>query len=125
MNKTNYSNVELVKDAITHRRSVRVFKDDPIPEGVLDDLITAAKSAPSGSNWQNQRYLVVTDPEEILQIGRIRFVWPYKAASQSKVKKTHLGGILGHGTALILVFADAARNDARGNGEYYIWVFSH
>lgn len=121
MNKTNYSNVELVKDAITHRRSVRVFKDDPIPEGVLDDLITAAKSAPSGSNWQNQRYLVVTDPEEILQIGRIRFVWPYKAASQSKVKKTHLGGILGHGTALILVFADAARNDARGNGEYYIW----
>jgi hypothetical protein len=63
----------------------------------------------------------VTNPEEIVRIGGIRFVWPYKAASQSKVRKTHLGGILGHGTALILVFADAARNDARGNGEYYIW----
>lgn len=121
MNNNNYSKIESVRDAMTHRRSVRVFKNDPIPEDVLDDLITAAKSAPSGSNWQNQRYLVVTNPEEIVRIGAVRFVWPYKAANQSKVKKSHLGGILGHGTALILVFADAARNDARGNGEYYIW----
>lgn len=110
-----------MRDALVCRRSVRVFRDDPIPESILDDLITAAKFAPSGSNWQNQRYLVVTDREEILRIGGVRFVWPYKAASQSKVKKNHIGGILGHGTALILVFADAARNDARGNGEYYIW----
>ena len=121
MDNNNSNRVESVKDAMTHRRSVRVFKDDPIPECILDDLITVAKSAPSGSNWQNQRYLVVTNPEEIVRIGEIRFVWPYKAASQSKARKTHLGGILGHGTALILVFADAARNDARGNGEYYIW----
>lgn len=121
MNDNNYNRVGLVKDAMTHRRSVRAFKDDLIPENVLDDLITAAKSAPSGSNWQNQRYLLITDPDEICAVGAIRFVWPYKKANQAKVRDSHAGGILGHGAALILVFADAARNDARGNGEYYIW----
>ena len=121
MSNFDYNKIDTVKDCMMLRRSVRVFSDDPIPEAILDDLITAAKFAPSGSNWQNQRYLVVTDPKEIVRIGGVRFVWPYKAASQSKVKKNHLGGILGHGSALVLVFADAARNDARGNGEYYIW----
>ena len=47
-------------------------------------------------------------------------MWPYKA-NMSKIRQTHPAGILGHGTALILVFADASKNDARGNGEYYIW----
>jgi nitroreductase len=121
MNDNNYSRVGLIKEAMTHRRSVRAFKDDPIPEDVLNDLITAAKSAPSGSNWQNQRYLLITSPEAMGEVGAIRFVWPYKKANQAKVRESHPGGILGHGAALIIVFADAARNDARGNGEYYIW----
>lgn len=110
-----------VKQSLVHRRSVRTFKSDPIPDEIIDDLIEAAKYAPSGSNWQNQRFLVVTDPEEIQRIGEIRFVWPYKAANVAKVKESHPAGILGHGTALIIVFADASKNDARGNGEYYIW----
>jgi nitroreductase len=113
--------VKIIKDSLVRRRSVRTFKPDPIPSEILDDLIDVAKYAPSGSNWQNQRFLVVTDPEEIERIGKIRFVWPYKAANVEKVKKSHPAGILGHGAALILVFADAARNDARGHGEYYIW----
>lgn len=112
--------VQAVKQSLVRRRSVRTFKQDPIPPEVLDDLIEAAKYAPSGSNWQNQRFLVVTDPEEIRRIGEIRFVWPYKA-NVTKIRQTHPAGILGHGTALILVFADASKNDARGNGEYHIW----
>jgi nitroreductase len=112
--------VNVVKQSLVRRRSVRTFKSDPISAEVLDDLIEAAKYAPSGSNWQNQRFLVVTDPEEIQRIGEIRFVWPYKA-NVAKIRQTHSAGILGHGAALILVFADASKNDARGNGEYHIW----
>jgi len=113
--------INTVKDSLVRRRSVRTFTDSLISESILNDLIEVAKYAPSGSNWQNQRFLVVTDPEEIEKIGKIRFVWPYKAANTEKVKQSHPAGILGHGTALVLVFADASKNDARGNGEYYIW----
>ena len=121
MNVNLMERVDLVKQALMRRRSVRSFTDVMIEQSILDDLVEAAKYAPSGSNWQNQRFLVVTDPGEIERIGKIRFVWPYKSANVEKVKESHPGGILGHGQALILVFADAARNDARGNGEYYIW----
>ena len=120
-NKCANSKIESVRDSLTRRRSVRSFTDQKIENDILEDLIEAAKYAPSGSNWQNQRFLVVTDPEEIEKIGKIRFVWPYKAANVAKVKQSHPAGILGHGAALILVFADASKNDARGNGEYYIW----
>jgi len=121
MSTNKEERIKFVKDALVRRRSVRTFTDVKIEQAILDDLIEAAKFAPSGSNWQNQRFLVVTEPEEIQKIGKMRFVWPYKSANVSKVKKSHPAGILGHGTALILVFADAAKNDARGNGEYYIW----
>lgn len=115
------SRIQIVRESLVYRRSVRAFTNVPIDSAVLDDLITAAKSAPSGSNWQNQRFLVITEPEKIERIGKIRFVWPYKTANFEKIKSLHPAGIIGRGTALILVFADASQNDARGNGEYYIW----
>jgi nitroreductase len=44
------------------RRSVRHFSRDPIPEGVLDECIAAAASAPSGANKQPWTFVVVRDP---------------------------------------------------------------
>jgi nitroreductase len=115
------NNAKIVEMAIRRRRSVRHFNDKPIPQDILDRLISAGIAAPSGSNWQNQRYLVVTDSEEIMRIGRERFVWPYKGANIEKVKQSHPGGILGHSAALIIVFSDSRENDRRGNGEYHVW----
>lgn len=43
------------------RRTVRDFSSRPIPEGVLDDCIRAAGSAPSGANLQPWHFVVITD----------------------------------------------------------------
>ena len=48
--------------ALATRRSVRHFSRDPIPEGVLDECIAAAASAPSGANKQPWTFVVVRDP---------------------------------------------------------------
>ena len=45
------------------RRSVREFSDEPLPPGVLDEVIRAAGLAPSGANRQPWTFVVVTDPE--------------------------------------------------------------
>lgn len=45
------------------RRSVRFFTDEPIPDGVLDDCILTAGSAPSGAHRQPWTFVVVTDPD--------------------------------------------------------------
>jgi len=44
------------------RRSVRHFAPDPIPEGLLDECIRTAGTAPSGAHRQPWTFVVVTDP---------------------------------------------------------------
>lgn len=41
------------------RRSIRKFKPTPIPEGFITQLIEAAQLAPSGSNVQPTRFVVI------------------------------------------------------------------
>lgn len=50
------------RDEAARRRSVRHFRPDPIPDGVLDACIAAAGTAPSGANRQPWTFVVVTDP---------------------------------------------------------------
>jgi len=51
------------REAMARRRSVRHFSSEPLPEGVLEDAIACAASAPSGANQQPWTFVVVTDPE--------------------------------------------------------------
>jgi nitroreductase len=47
-------------EAIAQRRSIRRFKADPIPDEVLQRILTAGTQAPSSKNRQPWRFLVVT-----------------------------------------------------------------
>jgi len=46
-------------DAMQARRSIRKFKSDPIPEALITQLLEAAQLAPSGSNIQPTRFVVI------------------------------------------------------------------
>lgn len=50
------------REVIETRRSVRSFKPDPIDEEVLKRVLEAARIAPSGSNRQPWKFIIVTDP---------------------------------------------------------------
>ncbi|MDU4961059.1 MAG: nitroreductase family protein [Sporomusaceae bacterium] len=54
-----------------NRHSVRQFKDEPVPEAVITELIAAATCAPSGKNRQNWHFVVVANKEKIAAIARI------------------------------------------------------
>jgi nitroreductase len=60
-----------VEEAIKRRRSIRKFKPDSLPEDAINQLLEAARLAPSGSNRQPWRFLVVTDAEERRQLREI------------------------------------------------------
>jgi nitroreductase len=49
------------KEAIEKRRSIRKFKQDPIPEKDLMEILNAARLAPSGCNAQPWRFKIVKD----------------------------------------------------------------
>ena len=51
-------------DAIYNCRAMRRLETKPVPKETLTQLIDAANQAPSGSNSQRARWVVVCDPEQ-------------------------------------------------------------
>ena len=50
-------------EVMRRRRSVRMFRSDPVPRAVIESLVRTAGSAPSGANKQPWRFVCVSDPE--------------------------------------------------------------
>jgi nitroreductase len=46
-------------EAIAARRSIRQFKPDPVPQEILEKILTAGTQAPSGKNKQPWKFYVV------------------------------------------------------------------
>ncbi len=71
-----------LNEAIYNCRAMRRIKSDPVPEELLLQLIDAANQAPSGSNSQKARWLVVRDPaikQQLADLNR-KHGAPYIAA---------------------------------------------
>ncbi len=48
--------------AIHERRSIRKYKNDPVPDEIITEILEAARWSPSWANTQVCRYIVVKDP---------------------------------------------------------------
>jgi iodotyrosine deiodinase len=69
-----YSEAEMISRAqdfrnwMERRRTVREFSDQPVPMEVLEQMIMAASTAPSGAHKQPWTFCVVTNPDLKKQI---------------------------------------------------------
>ena len=59
-----------VREAIKIRRSIRFYSQDRVPDGVIRELLDAARLSPSGCNAQPWRFCVIRDPETIGALRR-------------------------------------------------------
>lgn len=55
--------VGLFHGIMARRRSVREFSDRPVPQELIERIIAAAGTAPSGANKQPWRFVAVQDPD--------------------------------------------------------------
>jgi nitroreductase len=53
---------EALRELFKKRRSIRRFKQDPVPDDYIQKIIEAARWAPSGANTQPWEFIVVGDP---------------------------------------------------------------
>ncbi len=80
--------VELAKK----RRSVRKFKSDPIPDGVVEKVLEAAHWAQSGANAQPWEFIVIRDRKTINKMADIltefmkNTVWPIEKTRVREVR---------------------------------------
>jgi nitroreductase len=73
--------MELI-DAIKARRSIRKFRDDPVPDEIIDELLEAGRLAPSGSNLQPWRFIIVKSEEAKRELEGVT---PYRFAVRAPV----------------------------------------
>ncbi|MFW6428803.1 MAG: nitroreductase family protein [Desulfosalsimonas sp.] len=69
-------------DVIAQRRSIRKFTNDPVPDNLIDELLEAARLAPSGSNLQPWRFVIVSSEEKKKELNPVT---PYKFALKAPV----------------------------------------
>jgi nitroreductase len=62
-------------EAIYTQRAIRRWKPDPVPADLLKRVVEAATKAPSGSNQQPWRFLVVTDAGKRAAISAALHTW--------------------------------------------------
>ncbi|MEV6103753.1 nitroreductase family protein [Streptomyces sp. NPDC051940] len=87
-------------ELLTTTRSVRKRLDltRPVPRELIEECLTIALQAPSGSNRQSWQWLVVTDPEQRAAVGAV-----YKRACDTYLESEGAAGKL---------FADDPRRSA-------------
>lgn len=89
-------------DTMLTHRSVRAFRDEPLPDGLLESLVAAAQSASTSSNLQAWSVVAVSDRERKARLAKL-------AAEQRHVSDAPL---------LVVFLADLSRlraaSDARG-----------
>jgi nitroreductase len=76
---------DAVLDALATTRAIRRYRDEPIPDEDLSRIMFAATRAPSGSNRQSFRFLVLRDSPEAVEAKAVlgeafRGAWGAKRA---------------------------------------------
>jgi nitroreductase/NAD-dependent dihydropyrimidine dehydrogenase PreA subunit len=59
---------EMMQRLFLERRSLRVYKKDPVAETTLKQIVDVGRYAPTGSNSQNVHYVLLTSPEKVNQL---------------------------------------------------------
>lgn len=92
-------------DAIAARRSIRRFKDTPIPDNMLQCVLQAAIQAPSGKNRQPWHFVVVKENQRAEMVRLMR-----EGIAQAKAEGEDAGSsewtvkVMEHAPVTVFVF---------------------
>ena len=64
---------ETIKNLL-ERRSVRGYKEDLVPEEVLNEILEAGEYAPSGMGQQGTLMVVTQNPELVAKLSKLRVI---------------------------------------------------
>lgn len=68
-----------MSNPILERRSVRKFKDTPVPREIIEQLLEAADAAPSACNRRPVEFFAVTNEEKLEELSRASRFSRFKA----------------------------------------------
>lgn len=75
MANTGLISPDMLTKYVQSRRSIRVFKDEPVEKEKITGIFEAVRFAPSGMNAQPVKWLVLTDSAEIKKFANLTIDW--------------------------------------------------
>nr|XP_051710203.1 iodotyrosine deiodinase 1 isoform X2 [Oryctolagus cuniculus] len=134
---TRYSEKEMVKrsqefyELLNKRRSIRFISNEQVPMEVIDNVIKAAGTAPSGAHTEPWTFVVVKDPavkhqirevieeeEEINYMRRMGHRW---VADLRKLRTNWIKDYLDDAPVLILIFKQVHGFTAKGKKKVHYY----
>jgi len=64
----NEDEMQVVKKLLYERRSIRQFKDKPVPDQMIREILYAGLMSPQGCNVDSRRFIVLKKPEEFKMV---------------------------------------------------------
>lgn len=61
------------------RRSTRVYKDKPVERNIIQRILDTCRYAPTGSNAQQVKWIMVNEPSKIKELGQRTIGWMREA----------------------------------------------
>ncbi len=110
-----------VLDTIKSRRSIRFYKPDPVPEKAIEEMIEAARWAPSAHNFQPTEFVVIQDDDtrmffSEIAIGAAKSVYGDLTVEEAKEVTLTLPDHLQDG--------GNGRQLQRISGEFYKYIYT-
>jgi nitroreductase/NAD-dependent dihydropyrimidine dehydrogenase PreA subunit len=96
--------LEQAAQLVMNRRSIRSFRNEPVPRNVITRLIDIARYAPTGHNDQEIRWLVIDDADKIQRFEVIGLDWMRAASQQNSAMADMLVGAIKRAEAGIPMF---------------------
>jgi nitroreductase len=107
-----------VLEAINTRRSIRKFLDQPVEPEKLQMVLEAARMAPSWSNLQCWRFVVVQDPAIRATLSDLSFVESF--FSTYGFNKNPAQKAIAAAPVVIVACADPAKSGTMADRHYYL-----
>ena len=123
--------IEKFIDLVKSRRSIRAYRPDPIPDEYVQQIIEAARWAPSGGNSQPWEFIVIKrkDLKEKIADLFMRSIRPVREAELTREKEMRIPGLemempepgFKNAPAFILLCGDPRLNQAAPLMAYQKW----
>ncbi|MCX6934629.1 MAG: nitroreductase family protein [Verrucomicrobia bacterium] len=97
-------------EAIRTRRSIKSFKSDPIPEPVLQELLSLMQDAPSSWNFQPTRVVMIRSKEQKEALSAA--AWHQKQILDAPVTFVFAASIRGWEKHMDLILEDGSKSGA-------------
>ena len=75
---------EQLKRTLSMRRSTRRFKREPVDRAIIEDMLDTVRFAPTGTNRQPLKWIIVSDPAKIRELSGAVAGWMRMAVEQAQ-----------------------------------------